>query len=109
LDKFPASILQDFHPCESDHPSHLSEKAGTRAGRAHTRVEAIGYHERISSLQCSSPVRSLLVLRQLLCDHQDRPVLFSAYYVRSDQFSFQMDRYHPATSVGTDLELIGEK
>lgn len=109
LDKFPASIFQDFHPCESDHLFQLFEKAGRRVVRAHTCVEAIGYHERISSLLCSPPESSLLILRQLHWDQQDRPVLFSAYYFRSDQFSFQMDRYHPATSVGTDLELIGEK
>lgn len=109
LDKFPASILQDFHPCESDFLFQLFEKAGRRVVRAHTRVEAIGYHERISSLLCSPPESSLLILRQLHFDQQDRPVLFSAHYFRSDQFSFQVERFCPAGPVATDLELIGEK
>ncbi|GAA5345522.1 GntR family transcriptional regulator [Planifilum fimeticola] len=109
LDKFPASILQDFHPCESDFLFQLFEKAGRGVVRAHTRVEAIGYHERISSLLCSPPESSLLILRQLHFDGQDRPVLFSSHYFRSDQFSFQVERFRPAGPVATDLELIGEK
>ncbi len=95
LDKFPASMAEDFHPCESDFLFQLFEKAGRRVVRARTRVEAIGYHERISSLLCSPPESSLLILRQLHYDGQDRPVLFSSHYFRSDQFSFQVERYPP--------------
>jgi GntR family transcriptional regulator len=109
LDKFPASMAEDFHPCESDFLFQLFEKAGRRVMRARTRVEAIGYHERISSLLCSPPESSLLILRQLHYDGQDRPVLFSSHYFRSDQFSFQVERIRPAGTVVKDLELIGEK
>lgn len=108
LDKFSASIFSDFHPCESDYLFQLFEKAGRRVVRTHTRVEAIGFHERISSLLCSPPESSLLILRQLHFDQQKRPVLFSAYYFRSDRFSFQVDRFCPEKSA-TDLELIGGK
>ncbi|WLR43488.1 GntR family transcriptional regulator [Bacillus carboniphilus] len=93
LDRIPKNILppQFVHDKESL-LQLLEDDAGHFISYAVTHIEPLGYHDKISPiLECDCDT-SLLLLKQVHYDDQDRPVLFSYNYFRADKFSFHVVR-----------------
>ncbi|AZB42997.1 GntR family transcriptional regulator [Bacillus sp. FJAT-42376] len=93
LDKIPGKLL----PKDMIHDSEslfelLESETDSKIGHAITAIEPIGYHEKISPLLNCEPETSLLLLKQLHYDQQDRAVLYSLNYFRADMFSFHVVR-----------------
>ena len=57
-----------------------------------TRIEPIGYHEKISPILECDPETALLVLKQMHFDENDVPILYSVNYFKADKFSFHVLR-----------------
>ncbi|WP_050614836.1 GntR family transcriptional regulator [Bacillus testis] len=55
-------------------------------------IEPLGYHEKISPLLECDPETALLVLKQMHYDQNDRPILYSVNYFKSNKFSFHVLR-----------------
>jgi len=94
IDKIPESVLpNDFNlDKEGSIFVALQEQANIDISYAITEIEPIGYHEKISSMLQSPPEVSLLVLKQIHYDVNDRPILISINYFRADKFRFQVLR-----------------
>ncbi|WP_017471940.1 GntR family transcriptional regulator [Amphibacillus jilinensis] len=59
---------------------------------AHTYIEPIGFHEKISAILNCRPDQSLLLLKQMHYTEEHQPILYSANYFRSDAFQFHVVR-----------------
>ncbi|APH05198.1 GntR family transcriptional regulator [Bacillus weihaiensis] len=93
LDKIPKEILPDTFEHEQESLLKLlEEKASIYISYAVTHIEPIGYHEKISPILECDPETSLLLLKQMHFDDQDRPILYSLNYFRADHFSFHVVR-----------------
>ncbi|MGE6261189.1 GntR family transcriptional regulator [Heyndrickxia sporothermodurans] len=70
----------------------LEQKNGKRITHAITKIEPVGYHEKISPILECDPETSLLVLKQLHFNENDEPILYSVNYFKADKFSFHVVR-----------------
>ncbi|SEO31661.1 transcriptional regulator, GntR family [Amphibacillus marinus] len=59
---------------------------------AHTAIEPIGFHEKISAILNCRPDQPLLLLRQMHYTADNQPILYSANYFRHDVFQFHVVR-----------------
>ncbi|MDQ0161795.1 GntR family transcriptional regulator [Aeribacillus alveayuensis] len=92
LDKIPRSILPITFNHKQESLFVLLEECGAQISYAVANIEPIGYHEKISPILECDPETSLLLLKQVHFDQQDRPVLYSLNYFRADKFSFHVVR-----------------
>ncbi|TXC91898.1 GntR family transcriptional regulator [Metabacillus litoralis] len=93
LDKIPTDLLPDTFEHEQESLLKvLEEKAGIYISYAVTHIEPIGYHDKISPILECDPETSLLLLKQMHFDDEDRPILYSLNYFRADNFSFHVVR-----------------
>ena len=92
LDKVPKIYLPHD---ESHHEQSIFdrlEKAGTTIAYAITQIEPLGFHEKVSEILSCDPESSLLVLKQMHYDEEERPILYSINYFRADKFKFHVLR-----------------
>lgn len=93
VDKIPREILPKNFIHEQESLFVLLEKeCGISISYAVANIEPIGYHEKISPILECDPETSLLLLKQVHFDQNDRPVLYSYNYFRADKFSFHVVR-----------------
>ncbi|WP_257351483.1 GntR family transcriptional regulator [Pseudalkalibacillus decolorationis] len=93
LDQIPSNLLPEKQPQEEESLFNLLERESNRSVLyAVTHIEPLGYHDRISEILECPPESSLLVLKQMHYDQNDRPVLYSVNYFRSDKFDFHVVR-----------------
>ncbi|WP_226665604.1 GntR family transcriptional regulator [Metabacillus litoralis] len=93
LDKIPTELLPDTFEHEQESLlKMLEEKADIYISYAVTHIEPLGYHDKISPILECDPETSLLLLKQMHFDDQDRPILYSLNYFRADNFSFHVVR-----------------
>ena len=70
----------------------LEETGDIRISHAVAYIDPVGYHEVATPTLNCEPETSLLVLKQLHYDENDRVVLYSKNYFRADKFSFHVVR-----------------
>ncbi|WP_374721829.1 GntR family transcriptional regulator [Peribacillus tepidiphilus] len=70
----------------------LESHSSIKVTYAVAQIEPIGYHEKISPILECDPETALLVLKQMHFDEEDRPILYSINYFKSDKFSFHVVR-----------------
>ncbi|WP_042348839.1 GntR family transcriptional regulator [Bacillus massiliigorillae] len=70
----------------------LERNANMKVAYAVSYIEPLGYHEKISPLLQCDPETALLVLKQMHYDENDRPILYSLNYFKSNKFSFHVLR-----------------
>ncbi|MBB5172013.1 GntR family transcriptional regulator [Texcoconibacillus texcoconensis] len=92
LDKMPRNYLKDLKSFEEESIFTQLEQAGITIAYAHTQIEPLGYHERISDILQCEPETSLLILKQMHYDERERPILYSKNYFRADKFKFNVLR-----------------
>ncbi|SDM57204.1 transcriptional regulator, GntR family [Psychrobacillus sp. OK028] len=94
VDKVPKSYLpNDFLIREEGSIFTALEESGEiHISYAVTYIDPVGYHEIASPTLNCEPETSLLVLKQLHYDENDRVVLYSKNYFRADKFSFHVVR-----------------
>jgi GntR family transcriptional regulator len=93
LDKIPNSVLPDtYQYSEESLFSVLEIEANRHVSYAVTKIEPLGYHERISPILQCEPETALLVLKQMHYDDNEQPILYSVNYFRADKFSFHVLR-----------------
>ncbi|MFJ8063763.1 GntR family transcriptional regulator [Psychrobacillus sp. NPDC096426] len=94
VDKVPKSYLPgDFLIREEGSIfSALEESGEIHVSHAVAYIDPVGYHEVASPTLNCAPETSLLVLKQLHYDENDRVVLYSKNYFRADKFSFHVVR-----------------
>ncbi|WP_096435349.1 GntR family transcriptional regulator [Alteribacter populi] len=92
LDKLPKKLLPEFVSHKEESIFNQLEAAGTAISYALTQIEPLGFHEKVSeTLQCE-PETSLLTLKQMHYDDDEKPVLYSLNYFRADKFKFHVIR-----------------
>ncbi len=92
LDKIPKQYLPNYSSHEAQSIFDSLEKEGTMISYALTKIEPIGFHEKVSEILHCEPETSLLVLKQMHFDERERPILYSINYFRSDKFKFHVLR-----------------
>ena len=94
VDKVPKNYLpSDFLIREEGSIfTALEESGDIRVSHAVAYIDPVGYHEVASPILNCAPETSLLVLKQLHYDENDRVVLYSKNYFRADKFSFHVVR-----------------
>lgn len=94
VDKVPKNYLpNDFLVREEGSIFNALEESGEiHVSYAVTFIDPVGYHEVASPTLNCEPETSLLVLKQLHYDENDRVVLYSKNYFRADKFSFHVVR-----------------
>ncbi|MDI2589205.1 MULTISPECIES: GntR family transcriptional regulator [unclassified Psychrobacillus] len=94
VDKVPKNYLpNDFLIREEGSIfTALEESGDIRVSHAVAFIDPVGYHEVASPTLNCEPETSLLVLKQLHYDENDRVVLYSKNYFRADKFSFHVVR-----------------
>lgn len=94
VDKVPKNYLpNDFLIREEGSIFTALEESGEiHISYAVTYIDPVGYHEIASPTLNCEPETSLLVLKQLHYDENDRVVLYSKNYFRADKFSFHVVR-----------------
>ncbi|SDC22551.1 transcriptional regulator, GntR family [Pelagirhabdus alkalitolerans] len=93
IDKIPSDLLdQDYQLQHESMLESLQHDAGITISYAKADIKTIGYHKEISSILKSERDTPILILKQTHFDLNDRPVLYSLNYFRSDQVSFNVLR-----------------
>ncbi len=93
VDKVPNKYLPETFSHEEESIFNiLEEEAHRKITYAITKIEPIGYHERISPILQCEPETALLILKQMHFDEMDEPILYSINYFRADKFSFHVLR-----------------
>jgi len=93
VDKIPSNILSESSIQGDESLLDILEKeAGRRISYAVTKIEPMGYHEKVSPILECDPEASLLVLKQMHFDSSDEPILYSVNYFKADMFSFHVLR-----------------
>ncbi|WP_449355789.1 GntR family transcriptional regulator [Virgibacillus natechei] len=93
IDKIPEDLVPIDELHKKDSLFKLMEAyTGLQISYAVTYIEPIGYHDRIYKILNCDPGQSLLLLKQMHYTDEDKPVLYSANYFRSDVFSFHVLR-----------------
>ncbi len=90
-------ILRKHLPPEFSHQEGslfriLENYSSIRVTYAVSYIEPLGYHDYISPLLECETESALLVLKQMHYDENDRPVLYSVNYFKSNKFSFHVLR-----------------
>ncbi|WP_047984826.1 GntR family transcriptional regulator [Ornithinibacillus californiensis] len=93
IDKVPKGLI----PIEAAHTEDslfklMENHAGKRISYAVTYIEPVSYHEKIFDVLNCDFDKSLLLLKQMHYTEDDRPILYSLNYFRSDVFSFHVFR-----------------
>ncbi|MFS0782238.1 GntR family transcriptional regulator [Bacillus sp. 1P06AnD] len=93
LDKILKKHLpHDFSYQEESIFNILESHSAINITYAVSYIEPLGYHEKISPLLQCDPETALLVLKQMHYDQNDRPILYSVNYFKSNKFSFHVLR-----------------
>jgi GntR family transcriptional regulator len=93
LDKIPKSVLPETYQYTEESLFNVLEiEANRHVSYAVTKIEPIGYHERVSPILQCEPETALLVLKQMHYDDNEQPILYSVNYFRADKFSFEVLR-----------------
>ncbi|MCT2534482.1 GntR family transcriptional regulator [Aquibacillus koreensis] len=93
IDKIPADLLvKGYKLKEESMLTSLQKDAGITISYAKADIKTIGYHEDISDILKCGKDTPLLILKQIHFDLNDRPVLYSLNFFRSDQISFSVLR-----------------
>ncbi|MGM9924072.1 MAG: GntR family transcriptional regulator [Bacillus sp. (in: firmicutes)] len=93
LDKMLESISPDNFTYQGESIFNVLERnVNIRIAYAVSYIEPIGYHDKISPLLECDPETALLVLKQMHYDENDRPILYSLNYFKSNKFSFHVLR-----------------
>ncbi|MEN2464513.1 GntR family transcriptional regulator [Ornithinibacillus sp. FSL M8-0202] len=93
IDKVP----EELFPTEAAHKDDslfklMEEHSGKRISYAITYIEPVSYHEKIYNILHCEFDQSLLLLKQMHYTENDKPILYSLNYFRSDVFSFHVLR-----------------
>lgn len=93
LDKILEKDLPDSFTYQGESIFNILERnANIRVAYAVSHIEPLGYHNKISPLLQCDPETALLVLKQMHYDENDRPILYSLNYFKSNKFSFHVLR-----------------
>ncbi|MBM7094236.1 MULTISPECIES: GntR family transcriptional regulator [Alteribacter] len=92
LDKLPKRLLPDYVSHKEESIFNQLESSGTSISYAHTQIEPVGFHEKVSEILECEPETSLLTLKQMHFNLQETPVLYSINYFRADKFKFHVIR-----------------
>ncbi|ARK29066.1 GntR family transcriptional regulator [Halalkalibacter krulwichiae] len=93
IDKIPGNLLKaDYKFAEESMLHSLQEEAGVTISYAKAAIRTIGYHDEISEILNCDKNTPLLILRQVHYDMNDKPVLYSLNFFKSDQISFNVFR-----------------
>ena len=94
VDRVPAKLLpKEFISNQNVSIFSALEQTGNiRVTYAVTFIDPVGFHDEVSPILKCGPETSLLVLKQLHYDENDRVVLYSKNYFRADKFSFHVVR-----------------
>ncbi len=93
IDKIPTSVIgEDYDFNEESMLNSLQEKKGITISYAKADIKTIGYHEEISDILGAEQDEPLLILKQIHYDLNDKPILYSLNFFRSDQVSFSVYR-----------------
>ncbi|PRO65177.1 GntR family transcriptional regulator [Alkalicoccus urumqiensis] len=91
-DVLPSTLLREYVSHSQQSIFDQLEQQGVSISYAVTQIEPIGYHEEVSEILECDPETSLLVLKQMHYDDQERAVLYSINYFRADKFKFHVLR-----------------
>ncbi|MFS0672495.1 GntR family transcriptional regulator [Ornithinibacillus sp. 179-J 7C1 HS] len=93
IDKVPQGLIPIEEAHKEDSLFKLMEDfAGKRISYAITYIEPVSYHEKIFNILNCDFDQSLLLLKQMHYTEDDKPILYSLNYFRSDVFSFHVLR-----------------
>ncbi|WP_085992944.1 GntR family transcriptional regulator [Oceanobacillus senegalensis] len=92
IDKIPANLLEKGYKLNQESILSSLEEAGITISHAEAEIKTVGYHEEISEIMNCDKDTPLLVLRQIHYDLNNRPVLYSINFFKSDQISFHVMR-----------------
>ncbi len=93
IDKIPADLVGDHYQLKSESMlMSLQQDAGITISYAQADIKTIGYHDEISQILRCDRDTPLLILKQTHYDLNDKPVLYSLNFFRSDQVSFNVFR-----------------
>lgn len=92
IDKIPVNILPEGHKVSKESIFSSLEEAGITISYADAQIKTSGYHEEIYEIMNCDHDIPLLILRQIHYDVNNRPVLYSINYFRSDQITFNVLR-----------------
>ncbi|MFB1050203.1 GntR family transcriptional regulator [Paraliobacillus sp. JSM ZJ581] len=93
IDKIPAELLENGFSLQGESIfDSLHHSAGITISYAKADIKTIGYHKEISHILKCEPDIPLLVLKQVHFDTNDKPILYSLNFFRSDQVSFNVFR-----------------
>ena len=93
LDKILAKHLPYYNSYKDESLFNILESfSSIRVTYAVSYIEPLGFHEKISPLLQCEPETALLVLKQMHYDENDRPILYSVNYFKSNKFSFHVLR-----------------
>ena len=93
IDKILAKHLPYYNSYKDESLFNILESfSSIRVTYAVSYIEPLGFHEKISPLLQCEPETALLVLKQMHYDENDRPILYSVNYFKSNKFSFHVLR-----------------
>jgi len=92
IDKIPANLLAKGYKLNQESILSSLEEAGITISYAEAQINTLGYHEEISEIMNCDQNTPLLILRQIHYDVDNRPVLSSINFFKSDQISFNVLR-----------------
>ncbi|MGC4375692.1 GntR family transcriptional regulator [Fictibacillus sp. Mic-4] len=93
LDHIPKMYLNKMVHHQYESLLELLEKeANRRIMYAVTKIEPLGFHDRISGILECPPESAILVLKQMHYDQHDDPILYSCNYFKADKFNFTVVR-----------------
>ncbi|HEY4601614.1 MAG TPA: GntR family transcriptional regulator [Cerasibacillus sp.] len=93
IDQLPEGIIPVEHIAKEESLFQLLEKQTTiRISYAVTYIEPVCYDERIYNILNCRSNQPVLLLKQMHYTGEDKPVLYSQNYFRSDMFSFHVFR-----------------
>ncbi|MFD1850299.1 GntR family transcriptional regulator [Oceanobacillus bengalensis] len=92
IDKIPSNLLSKGYKVDKESIFSSLEELGITIGYAEAEIKTIGYHEEISNIMNCDKETPLLILRQIHYDLNDRPVLYSINFFKSDQIAFNVLR-----------------
>lgn len=92
IDKIPANLLAKGYKLNQESILSSLEEAGITISYADAQINTMGYHDEISEIMNCDQNTPLLILRQIHYDLNNRPVLSSINFFKSDQISFNVLR-----------------
>ncbi|MBU9722683.1 MULTISPECIES: GntR family transcriptional regulator [Bacillaceae] len=92
LDRIPKKYIKNYDMQSGKSFFEQLEESGINISYAVTHIEPLGYHDKISDILNCDLDTSLLLLKQLHFDVNERPIFYSINYFRSDKFKFHVLR-----------------